>query len=50
MGLTFEQARQEIGRLKERCKLFGGDFTMLWHNSWLVDEHERELYRDVVVS
>jgi hypothetical protein len=50
MGLTFEQARREIGRLKERCKLFGGDFTLLWHNSRLVDEHERELYRDVAVS
>jgi peptidoglycan/xylan/chitin deacetylase (PgdA/CDA1 family) len=50
MGLTFEQARREIDRLKDRCKLFDGDFTLLWHNSRLVDERERELYRDVVAS
>jgi hypothetical protein len=49
MSLTFEQAWREIGRLKDRCKLFGGDFNLLWHNSRLVEEHERDLYRDVVV-
>jgi hypothetical protein len=48
MGLTFGQARQEIIRLKERCKLFDGDFTLLWHNTSLVDEHERELYRSIL--
>jgi peptidoglycan/xylan/chitin deacetylase (PgdA/CDA1 family) len=48
MGLTFEQARREIVRLKERCKLFDGDFTLLWHNSWLVDEQEREVYRGIL--
>jgi hypothetical protein len=50
MNLTFEQARREIGKLKERCKQFEGDFTLLWHNHRLVDERERELYRDVVLS
>ena len=48
MGLTCEQAGREIGRLKERCKLFDGDFVLLWHNTRLVDEHERELYRSVL--
>jgi hypothetical protein len=48
MGLAFEQAGREIGRLKERCKLFDGDFTLLWHNTELVDAHERELYRSIV--
>ena len=48
MGLAFEQARREIGRLKERCKLFDGDFALLWHNTRLVDEHERELYRSIL--
>ena len=48
MGLTLEQAWREIVRLKERCKLFDGDFTMLWHNTRLVDERERELYRSIL--
>jgi peptidoglycan/xylan/chitin deacetylase (PgdA/CDA1 family) len=48
MSLTFEQARREIVRLKHRCKLFDGDFTLLWHNHQLVDEHERELYRSIL--
>lgn len=48
MGLTFDQAQREVVSLKERCKLFDGDFTLLWHNTELVDEHERELYRSIL--
>ena len=50
MGLTFEQAQREIVELKERCKLFDGEFTLLWHNTGLVDEHERELYRSILAA
>ena len=30
--------------LKDRCRVYGGDFTLLWHNSRLVDDDERRLY------
>lgn len=48
MGQSFEQAAHNLAELKERCRLFDGDFTLLWHNNLLVQEGERELYRDLV--
>lgn len=48
MGLTYDKAWQEISILKKRCKMFNGNFTILWHNNSLVDEKERELYRSIV--
>jgi hypothetical protein len=34
--------------LKERCRLFGGDFTFLWHNNWLARRTERKAYEAVL--
>lgn len=34
--------------LKERCRLFGGDFTFLWHNNRLVRRSERRAYEAVL--
>jgi peptidoglycan/xylan/chitin deacetylase (PgdA/CDA1 family) len=48
MDLTFEQARTEITKLKERCRLFGGDFTLLWHNNMLVYKPQQRLYGDIL--
>jgi hypothetical protein len=48
MSLSFEQAKEEIGKLKQRCRSFDGDFTLLWHNNLLVQRREQELYRDIV--
>ena len=31
--------------LKERCKIFNGDFIFLWHNNNLTSDIEKELYR-----
>jgi hypothetical protein len=44
MRLTPAQAHAVIGDLRERCRLFDGDFTLLWHNSRLVNTLEVELY------
>jgi hypothetical protein len=33
-----------IDRLRERCRLFGGDFTLLWHNSRLASRREQRLF------
>jgi hypothetical protein len=33
-----------IGQLRDRCRLFAGDFTLLWHNSRLASRRERQLY------
>jgi hypothetical protein len=43
--VTSEQAALEtIGRLRERCRMFGGDFTLLWHNSRLASRLQQQLY------
>jgi Family of unknown function (DUF7033) len=36
---------ETIDRMRERCRTFGGDFTLLWHNSRLATVRERRLYR-----
>jgi len=33
-----------VDQLRRRCKLFGGEFTLLWHNSRLASQRERRLY------
>jgi peptidoglycan/xylan/chitin deacetylase (PgdA/CDA1 family) len=32
-----------IRRLREECERVGGDFTVLWHNNWLVTDRQRRL-------
>ncbi len=34
--------------LKRTCRRFGGDFVLLWHNSYLVTATQRELYQGVL--
>lgn len=34
--------------LKDRCRLFGGDFTFLWHNNRLIRWSERRAYEAVL--
>ena len=37
-------ALQRFAELKRTCRRFGGEFTLLWHNSHLAARAERELY------
>jgi hypothetical protein len=39
---------EQLARLRERCRLFGGDFTLLWHNSRLASRLERRVYAAAV--
>lgn len=44
MGMgTGPKAREFMGLLKDRCKMFDGDFAVLWHNSMLADPDHMEL-------
>lgn len=45
LGLRQEQAWERLHTLRERCRLFQGDFSLLWHNSSLVSPAARALYR-----
>lgn len=44
-----EAARGLLQSLKATCRRFGGTFSLLWHNSMLVDGAERRLYRELLV-
>jgi peptidoglycan/xylan/chitin deacetylase (PgdA/CDA1 family) len=46
--LSLAQAAEEIARLRERCHLYKGDFTLLWHNSMLLDRGVRRLYERAI--
>jgi peptidoglycan/xylan/chitin deacetylase (PgdA/CDA1 family) len=48
MDLTHEQAWHEISQLKERCKMFDGNFTILWHNDNFIKKDDVELYKSIV--
>jgi Family of unknown function (DUF7033) len=45
-GSPASEARglETLAQLRSRCKLFDGDFTLLWHNSRLASTRERRLY------
>jgi len=47
MGPT-EAAFREMNKLKQRCRMFNGDFVLLWHNTRFVDEREVGLYERLV--
>lgn len=51
LGLgTGDAAADYIQNLKRSCRLFNGDFSLLWHNSRLVDSGERRLFREALVA
>jgi hypothetical protein len=48
LGVENDSAWQLMEKYKQRCHLFNGDFTLLWHNSRLVDPQEITLYKKVI--
>ncbi|HWI60605.1 MAG TPA: polysaccharide deacetylase family protein [Symbiobacteriaceae bacterium] len=50
MRLIPEEALQLIRRLRYRCKLVDGDFTLLWHNDRLADRKERDFFLRLVAD
>jgi hypothetical protein len=44
MGLCPERSLEEIDSLATTCRLFQGDFTLLWHNDSLVERWQRRLF------
>ncbi|MEN8219341.1 MAG: polysaccharide deacetylase family protein [Pseudomonadota bacterium] len=49
MGLgNGEKALEIFQQLKNTCQQFQGDFTLLWHNSRLVEVGERRLYEAIL--
>lgn len=48
LGIEGETSLQAIKQLRDRCKLFGGDFTLLWHNNRFVEKREVEIYENIL--
>ncbi len=44
-----EAALDYMRGLKETCRLFDGDFTLLWHNSSFRFSKDREFYHELIV-
>jgi len=43
VGLPEDELVALIDRLRGECRRVGGDFTVLWHNNWLVTGRQRRL-------
>lgn len=49
MGLGYtEEALAYMTLIKDRCFLFGGDFTLLWHNSHLGNIEDKRFYLELL--
>jgi peptidoglycan/xylan/chitin deacetylase (PgdA/CDA1 family) len=48
MNLTLPAAQKKIFALAQICKSFGGQFTLLWHNSGLLSSREKRIYRETI--
>ncbi len=44
MGLSYEDALQLLSWLGRRCRLYGGELVLLWHNSYLLTRRHKEVY------
>jgi hypothetical protein len=47
---THREAADVIVRLRRECRRYGGDFTVLWHNSSLMSRRDRRLYRSILLA
>jgi len=47
-ALRPEQVLEWIERLASTCRRFGGAFSLLWHNTSLIEPWQRELYLEVL--
>jgi hypothetical protein len=51
LGLEYtDKALNLMLMLKERSLRYGGDFTLLWHNSHLLTDKDREFFKTLIMS
>ena len=48
MRVSVPTALDQIGRVADCCRQFGGDLTLLWHNTSLMTAGERAAYRQAL--
>jgi peptidoglycan/xylan/chitin deacetylase (PgdA/CDA1 family) len=47
-GLRGDAVVAEVDRLRERCRRYGGEFVLLWHNNWPYSRGGKRLYQRVL--
>ena len=48
MDLDRQKGTEAAFRMKEHCRLFEGDFVMLWHNSFFPFAWMKQVYQDLI--
>lgn len=48
MGLSLQKSLELMDVCLSRCRLVGGTFTVLWHNSTLIDRGYGNLYQEIL--
>lgn len=48
MNLDYDQAYDVVIDLKRKCQKTKGQFTILWHNSYLQDPQQKEFYQSLI--
>jgi hypothetical protein len=48
LALAHDEAARCVEELLAQCRLYGGDFVLLWHNDNLISRADRELYARIV--
>lgn len=48
MNLDVSSGTDLALRLKESCRLFGGTFALLWHNSSFLTPWSRDVYQELI--
>jgi len=48
MGLSPAAGVPRIAALKKTCARYNGDFTLLWHNNWMIQSRLRSAYLETV--
>jgi len=48
LGVADHSGCQLMQQYKQRCHLFNGDFTLLWHNSRFINPQEIILYKKII--
>lgn len=48
MNLSHEEAFAHAKMLKEQCRKYGGNFTLLWHNSSFKSEKDWKIFEDIL--
>jgi hypothetical protein len=48
MNLSIAEGLDVSRRLFERCRSYGGDFVVLWHNDHLIEKKHRAAYEELL--